>query len=442
MSQNFLSCDREQALLMPPSLREWLPADELAWCVLDVVAEMDLSAIYGEYRADGHGRAAFDPAMMVALLLYAYAVGERSSRAIERRCRVDVAFRVITANQVPDHATIARFRVRHEQAISELFAQVLGLCARAGLVSLGVIALDSTKLAANASWMANRTYEQIAAELLAEAELVDRAEDEQFGQARGDELPPEMADRSSRRARLQEAKRQIESEHQAAQDAYRERMQRRAAMEVEKGRRLGGRKPKGPSGAVPGTARVNVTDPDSLPVKTMKGFIQGYNAQAAATADQVIVAAEIMGNGVDWGLLEPAIDAAREQLAAAGVTEQIDVVLADAGYWASEQIENLATDGIRALVPPDSDLSKRGRGANRKGPRYDFMRRVISSDYGRALYGRRKHVIEPIFGQIKHNRRIARFQRRGIKACRSEWRLVATTHNILKLWHATSAPAA
>jgi transposase len=441
MSQNFLSCDREQALLMPPSLREWLPADELAWCVLDVVAEMDLAAIYGEYRADGHGRAAFDPAMMVALLLYAYAVGERSSRAIERRCRVDVAFRVIAANQVPDHATIARFRVRHEQALSELFTQVLGLCARAGLVSLGVIALDSTKLAANASWMANRTYEQIAAELLAEAHLVDQAEDEQFGEARGDGLPPEMADRGLRRARLKEAKRQIESEHQAAQDAYRERMQRRADMEAEKGRRLAGRTPKAPPKAVPASTRVNITDPDSLPVKTMKGFIQGYNAQAAATANQIIVAAEIIGNGVDWGLLEPAIDAARGELAAAGVTEQIDVVLADTGYWASEQIENLAADGIRALVPPDNDLSNRSRGANRKGPRYDFMRRVISSDYGRALYSRRKHVVEPIFGQIKHNRRINRFQRRGITACRSEWRLIAATHNILKLWRAAAAAA-
>jgi transposase len=201
MAQNFLSCDREQALLMPPSLREWLGPDELAWCVLDVVAEMDLTAIYGDYRADGHGRAAFDPGMMVALLLYAYAIGERSSRAIERRYHVDIAFRVITANQVADHATIARFRARHERALAELFGQVLGLCARAGLVSLGVVALDSTKVAANASSMSNRTYEQIAAELLAEADAVDQAEDQQFGQARGDELPKEMADPVSRRAR-------------------------------------------------------------------------------------------------------------------------------------------------------------------------------------------------------------------------------------------------
>jgi transposase len=442
MAQNFRQCDRDQALLMPPSLRDWLGQDELAWCVLDVVAEMDLSAIYGEYRSDGHGRAAFDPDMMVALLLYAYAVGERSSRAIERRCLMDVAFRVITANQAPDHATIARFRVRHEQALAELFGQVLALCARAGLVSLGVVALDSTKLAANASVGATRTYEQIAAELLAEADALDQAEDRQFGESRGDKLPKEMAEQSSRRARLQAAKRQIESEHQATKDAHCERLRRRAELEAEQGRKMRGRQPKAPSEEVPSRAKVNITDPDSRSVRARQGFIQGYNAQAAATSEQVIVAAEIIGRGNDYGLLEPLKEAAIGELAAAGISEQIDVVLADAGYWASEQIENLAARGMRPLVPPDGQSSKRSHGANRKGPRYDFMRRVISSETGRALYGRRKHTIEPIFGQIKHNRRIVRFQRRGVEACRSEWRLIATTHNILKLWRATSAPAA
>jgi transposase len=442
MAQNFLWCDRDQALLMPPSLRDWLGQGELAWCVLDVVAEMDLAAIYGGYRADGHGRAAFEPGTMVALLIYAYAVGERSSRAIERRCHVDVAFRVITANQVPDHATIARFRARHEQAIAGLFGQVLGVCARAGLVSLGVVALDSTKLAANASGMANRSYEQIAAELLAEAGAVDDAEDQQFGDARGDELPKEMADPASRRARLQEAKRQMEAEHQAAKDAHRERMQRRAELEVEQGRKIGGRKPKASPEQIPSHVRVNITDPDSQSVKTQQGFIQGYSAQAAATSEQIIIAAEIIGNSVDYGLLEPLADAAVGELATAGISEQIDVVLADAGFWASEQIENLAARGMRPLVPPDGQNSKRSPGANRKGPRYDFMRRIIASDTGRALYSQRKHTIEPVFGQIKHNRRIARFQRRGIQACRSEWRLIATTHNILKLWRANTTPAA
>ena len=146
MPQNFVACDREQELLLPPSLREWLPGDHLAWLVLEAVGELDLSSFYRAYRDDGHGRAALDPAMMVALLLYAYAIGVRSSRAIERRCREDVAFRVIAANQAPDHATVARFRVRHEQALAELFAQVLALCARAGLVRVGVVAVDGTKI--------------------------------------------------------------------------------------------------------------------------------------------------------------------------------------------------------------------------------------------------------------------------------------------------------
>ena len=195
MPQNFLACDREQELLLPPSLREWLPENHLAWCVIDAVGEFDLAAFYAAYRADGWGRAAHEPAMMVALLLYAYAVGERSSRRIERHCEHDVAFRVIAANRVPDHATIARFRVRHERALAGLFGEVLALCAEAGLVEVGVIAVDGTKVHANASQHATRDYEQIAAEILAEADAVDRAEDERYGERRGDELPRGVLDR-------------------------------------------------------------------------------------------------------------------------------------------------------------------------------------------------------------------------------------------------------
>ena len=194
MAHDFMRCDRDQALLLPPSLREWLPDDHLAWFVLEAVEELDLRAFLAEYRDDGWGRAAFDPAMMLALLLYSYAIGERTARAIERRCHEDVAFRVITANQAPDHATIARFRVRHENALGELFGQVLGLCAEAGLVSVGVIALDGTKIKANAAMSANRSYEQIAREILAEAAEADARDDERFGDRRGDELPPELAD--------------------------------------------------------------------------------------------------------------------------------------------------------------------------------------------------------------------------------------------------------
>src|SRR5215216_2240672 len=178
MAQNFIAADREQVLLLPPDLGEWLPGDHLARFVIDAVEELDLAAFYGAYRRDGWGRPAYDPALMVALILYAYAKGVRSAREIERRCVEDVAFRVITANLAPDHATIARFRAGHQQALGELFGQVLGLCARAGLVRAGVLALDSTKLHANASGLANRSYEQIAREILEEAAAVDAAEDE------------------------------------------------------------------------------------------------------------------------------------------------------------------------------------------------------------------------------------------------------------------------
>jgi transposase len=214
--QNFLACDRDQELLLPPSLRDWLGEDHLAWCVLDAVEQIDLSGIYGAYRADGWGRAAFDPQMMVALLLYAYAVGERSSQRIERRCVEDVAFRVISTNQAPDHATIARFRARHEQALADLFTDVLELCAKAGLVSVGLVALDGTKIAANAALCQTKTYASINTEMrqiLEQAADADAQEDGQFGVgSRGDELPAELADRSSRRARLERCKAELESE--------------------------------------------------------------------------------------------------------------------------------------------------------------------------------------------------------------------------------------
>jgi transposase len=227
MAQNFLSCDREQELLFPPSLREWLADDHLAWFVVEVVDELDLTAFYGVYRQDGHGRAAHDPAMMVALLVYAYAIGVRSSRAIERRCREDVAFRVIAANQAPDHATIARFRARHERAIAELFGGVLELCAQAGLVELGVVVVDGTRIAASAADRQTRSYEQIAKEMLGEAAALDAAEDALYGEERGDELPPGFRNSGDRRTRLREAKQALEAQRAAqAKKVPRDRRQR------------------------------------------------------------------------------------------------------------------------------------------------------------------------------------------------------------------------
>src|ERR1039458_8752441 len=212
MTMNFLACDREQPFLMPPDPRDWLPEGHLAWFLLASVEQMDLSAFFAAYRRDGWGRAAFEPSMMVSLLLYAYARGERSSRGIERRCVEDVAYRVIAAQQKPDHATIARFRARHEDALAELFSSVLGLCKQAGLVKVGVIAIDGTKIHANASHHSNLDYEQLAKEILKEASEIDAAEDELYGEARGDELPEHLRTREGRAAALRAAKQKLARE--------------------------------------------------------------------------------------------------------------------------------------------------------------------------------------------------------------------------------------
>ena len=282
MPQNFIACDRDQSLLLAPDLRDWLPEDHLAWFVIDAVAELDLSTFFASYRADGHGRAAHDPEMMVALLIYSYATGERSSRKIEKRCREDIAHRVICANQAPDHATIARFRSRHEDALAELFSEVLGLCARSGLVSVGTIAFDGTRMAADAADRNNKTYRQLGKEILEEAEAADAAEDERFGDKRGDELPPELADRNTRRARLREAKRQLDEERKQQLEEMAAWEQAKADFIERTGRGQGWPQKPRPIPAEP-IRRINTTDPDSRSVKTARGFIQGYTAQAATT---------------------------------------------------------------------------------------------------------------------------------------------------------------
>jgi len=468
MPQNFLACDREQELLLPPSLREWLPRDHLAWFVIDAVGQFDLAAFYAAYRADGHGRAAHDPAMMVALLVYAYAIGERSSRRIERRCIEDVAARVICANQAPDHTTISRFRQRHETALAGLFGEVLVLCAEAGLVEIGVIAIDGTKVHANASERATCDYEQIAREILAEADAVDREEDERFGERRGDELPAELATGegrarwlaeakrrleqrraeqarpipASRPQRLRESKRRLEEELETecrANEAY-EAYRARGLM--RNGRRLGSHSPPKPySPPTTPAGKINTTDPDSRNVKTPRGWVQGYNAQAAANERQIVIAAELTNSSADFGQIEPMVKAVRRELRAAGVAAVPEVVVADAGYWHRVQMQALAGDGIGVLIPPDANKRKGAR-PGWDGGLYAFMRRVLATPAGAELYRKRTAMIEPIFGDTKFNRKIDRFQRRGRAACRSEWRLIMATHNLLKLWRATPATGA
>jgi len=457
MPQNFLSSDRDQPMLLPPDLRDWLDEDHLAWFVIESIEELDLEPFYAAYRSDGHGRAAHEPKMMLTLLAYAYSVGERSSRQIERRCREDVAFRVISANQIPDHATIARFRVRHEAALADLFGQVLGLCADAGIVDAGVLAVDGTKLAASASNHSTRSYEQIAAEILAEAGRIDAAEDEIHGDARGDELPEHLASREGRRAWLRDAKERLERERAAkAQAVPAERRKRlelcrrrlvedwrteqranrdyeayRARGVMRDGRRFG-RPPNPHTPAEKPEGKINLTDPDSKNMKSFRGYVQGYNAQAVTTESQIIVAAEIAPDGIDFTQLDPMISAAERELESAGVSEGPEVVLADAGYWSNGHIDALRERGITPIVAPDAH-SREGPRKTRLGGPYDFMRRAIATEQGADLYSRRQWMVEPVFADIKSNRRMGRFKRRGRAAVRSEWRLIAATHNLLKL---------
>jgi len=446
VAQNFLHCDRDQELLLPPSLREWLPEDHLAWFVLDAVDEIDLSAFYRVYRNDGWGRAAFEPQMMVALLLYAYAIGERSSRGIERRCREDVGFRVITANQIPDHATIARFRARHEQALADTFTQVLALCARAGLVSVGVVALDGSLLAGNASPEATRSYASIRQEverMLAQAANADAAEDERLGETRGDELPAELVNARSRRERLRRCKEQLEQAQADEEAAYQASLAWRAAWEAEHGRGLTGRKPTPPDPAALAARRLNTTDPDTRLMKRAGGkSVQGYNAQVVASPEQIILAAQVTQSHNDADQLEPMVAQAAETLREAGIEEPIGIVLADGGYWNSPAITSVRSQGIEVLIPTQAGRRTAPRKLSpRQGDEARRIEAVLSKPAGQALYRRRQQIVEPVFAHTKFIRRSDRLLRRGLVACQAEWQLIAATHNLLKLWRAGLARA-
>jgi transposase len=458
MAQNFIGCDRDQSFLMPPDVREWLPEDHFGWFVMDAVAGMNLKAFYDRYRRDGVGRRAYDPAMMVALLLYSYARGVRSARRIERACVEDVPCRVIAMLEQPDHATIARFVERHEQALGELFGQVLALCAEAGLAAPTVVAIDGTKIDANANRHATMDWQQIAAEIIEDARAINAAEDELYGEARGDELPSELATRSGRRgwlrdaqrrleerraeqarpipgprpARLQEAKRRLEEQLAVQKRASAGFDQRRAEGRDTLGRRYGARAKPVELPDTP-TETINTTDLDSRLQKTSLGWLQGYNAQAAANQNQIVLAADVMVASPDFGHLEPMLTQAREQLARVGVCGKPGVVVADAGYWHQEQMQRVMADGIPVLVTPDGGLRKGPRRFGWDKEQYAFMRAVIASEAGTAIYKRRQQIIEPVFANTKHNRHITRFLRRGRSAVRTEWRLITATHNLLKL---------
>jgi len=449
LAYNLLPCDREQSFLMPPSLREWLEDGDLAWFMVDTIDQMDLGEFYAAYRSDGWGAAAYDAAMMVGVLLYAYCQGIRSSRKIERALERDIGFRVVAANQQPDFRTICRFRADHEEALENLFVQILRLCREAGLVKLGTVALDGTKVAANASLAANRSHGTLEAEvrkMLEEAKKVDAEEDTLFGpERRGDEMPKGLERRAGRLKRLQEAKARLERKAEEAAELARQRLEQREAEGMTTGKKRRGRKPgevlRRPESR---KAKANTTDPDSRIMKTRQGYVQGYNVQTVVSQDQIIVAVGVTQDANDVQQLEPMLDTMGRTLEAAGIVERPWVALADAGYWseANATIDN-ELESPELIIATTKDWKQRklmrergcpcGRIPLSLSPK-ERMERKLLTKRGQALYKLRSIVAEPVYGQIKEGQNFRRFMRRGFDAVTSEASLVATTHNLLKLW--------
>jgi transposase len=439
---------------MPPSLREWLAEGDLAWFILDAVEQMDLREFYAAYRNDGWGAAAYDPTMMVGVLLYAYCQGIRSSRKIDRALGRDVGFRVVAANQQPDFRTICRFRAEHEEALERLFVQVLRMCREAGLVKLGVVALDGSKVAANAALDANRSYEAIEEEvrqMLADARQLDAEEDALFGpERRGDELPEGLGRRVERLERLQEAKARLERESAEKEQASKEHVAQRQAEEMATGKKKRGRKPRilGTVPAVEGKA--NTTDPDSRIMKTRQGYVQGYNVQAVVSQDQIIVATGVTQEANDVQQLRPMLETLESSLSAAGIEDRPRAGLADAGYWSEANVKASShPEGTEWLIATTKDWKQRKALREKGCPRgripeklsvRERMERKLLTKRGHALYKMRGILVEPVLGQVKEGQGCRRFMRRGVRAAQSEWSLMGTTHNLLKLWRSGQTP--
>ncbi len=452
MGYHFKECNRAQTLLLPPSIDDWLPEEHLARFILDATSHMGMKPFLAAYRADGTGQAAFDPRMMVPLLLYSYCIGERSSRQIEKRCESDVAYRFITANERPDHSTICRFRETHEAALGAIFMQTLQLCQAAGLVKLGAVALDGTKLVASAALAANQKKATLEAEvekMMADARRTDAEEDALYGrEARGDELPPEMRNRHGRQARLRECVERLRKEEAAARESQAEKIAEREKAETASGKKTRGRKPKQPKEAVDAEAKANVTDPDSRIMKTRTGYVQGYNGQVVVTEQQIIVAADVTQEANDQHQLEPMVAQAEENLAEVEVESPIQAVLVDAGYCNETNLKSETKGGPELFCATTKDWKQRKALREQSTPRgrmpkhmtvKDRMERKLLTRRGRHMYRKRGKTVEPVFGQMTVVQDGKRCMRRGVEAVRSEWRFTCGAHNLLKLWRSRRA---
>lgn len=457
MSKTYRPWNPDQQWLLPPSPRDWLPEGDLVYFVMDVVGQLDLSAITDYYERSDRGYPPYHPRMMVTLLLYSYCNGVFSSRRIQRRCERDAAYRVILGADVPDFRTISDFRKIHLKALSGLFVGVLGLCREAGLVKLGHVALDGTKIKANASRHKAMSYGRMNEEeqrlkgeidaLLQQAEQVDAEEDRKLGNRRGDELPAELARRESRLKKIQQAKAALEA-----------RAKERA--EAEKARREPAKGPEDPSArkeepgkSVPvvpeDKAQYNFTDPTSSIMKANnKGWDQCGNAQAVVDgADQIIVAADVTNQANDKRQVQPMLAQAVANIEKTGTEadQKIRAASMDSGYFSEENIQWLEGRKIEGYVAterikhnervPEVPRGRRPADLTAK----EKMARKLRTKKGRAIYARRKTIVEPVFGQIKRCRGFVQFLLRGIDKMRGEWSLVCLTHNLLKLFGARLA---
>ena len=451
--KTFRHYDQSQQFLIPPSLDDWLPDDHEARFISEAVDDLlDLSLIYASY-ATADGAPPYDPSMMLKILLYGYSIGVTSSRKIERCCVTDVAFRFLSANQTPDYRSIARFRRRHLGALDDLFTQVLALCATAGLIKLGRVALDGTKLRANASRHKAMSYnhlvkktEQLRAEvakILAEAEAIDQAEDEAFGKdRRGDEVPEELARRETRLVRMRLAMDEIEAEakERAAAKAAEQATQEGAdedevARTSEQARQEATPKP---------TTQRNFTDPESRIMKSADGsFHYQYNAQAVVDEkSQVVIAGVVTQAATDINQLTPMIKQMQDELETAGIKGHPKVLLCDAGYCSADNLEALANNNINALVATgrlrhDEQVMAAPRGRIPKdATAKEKMARHLRTKVGRADYKRRKAIVEPVFGQMKVRQGAGNIRLRGLAGAQGEWTLHLVCHNLRKLANA------
>ncbi len=446
MAYNFISSDRDQMYLLPPDMRDWLPGNHLVWFIMEIVSQLDLTPFYQCYNPKGEGRAAYHPSIMTALYFYSYCTGVRSSRKIEQLCIESVPFRIISGDQQPDHTTISRFRKKFAKELAGLFIQVLTLCYESGLCNVRTVSVDGTKVKADASMASNRTESGLKKDIekyFKEADQEDALEDELYGpDRRGDELPPELSTREDRLRRLKEAQERLRKEKEQKTREHQAKLEERKAQEESTGKKKRGRKPRSAEQVEKEESeklKSNITDPDSRIMKTSKGYLQGFNAQAVASEDQIILSAELTSECNDKNQLIPMLESTKENLHTVDTSIEIGTFLGDAGYFSQKNLDSLKPEDPDLLVAVSKEWKTRK--AQRDGKIIPLPLTPVSTmEYklltpeGRKLYKKRSATIEPVFGHIKEVLGFNRFMRRGLEACNCEWKMICSAYNLLKLW--------